>query len=95
MAHLNFHPAIGFGDLMPGWHVVPQNPIRDAGTPLVPSLQATQPNRVMRRGRLAELMPGGFVVPQNPLRTALSGGLGVTPMPFRPMRRQGGGSWRT
>ncbi len=94
MAHLNFHPAIGFGDLMAGWHVVPQNPIRDAGTPLVPSLQATQPNRVIRRGRLNELMPGGFSVPQNPLRTALSGGMGVNPGP-RPVYRVGGGSWRT
>lgn len=74
MPHLPFHPAIGFGDLMDGWFVVPQNPIRDAGTPLVPSLQATQPNRVMRRARLAELMPGGFTVPQNPLRMALGMG---------------------
>ena len=61
---------------MPGWYVVPQNPIRDKGTPLVPSLQATQPNRVLRKARLAELMPGGFTVPQNPLRTALAGGMG-------------------
>ena len=73
MPHLPFHPAIGFGDLMSGWFVVPQNPIRDSGTPLVPSLQATQPNRVMRKARLAELMPGGFTVPQNPLRMALGG----------------------
>lgn len=76
MPHLPFHPAIGFGDLMSGWHIVPQNPIRDAGTPLVPSLQATQPNRVMRKARLAELMPGQFTVPQNPLRLALGGGVG-------------------
>jgi len=74
MPHIPFHPAIGFGDLMDGWFVVPQNPIRDGGTPLVPSLQATQPNRVMRKGRLAELMPGAFTVPQNPLRTALGVG---------------------
>lgn len=71
MARLNFHPAIGFGDLMDGWFVVPQNPIRTPGTPLVPSLQATAPGRILRRGRLAELMPGGFTVPQNPLRMAL------------------------
>lgn len=73
MAQLNFHPAVGFGDLMPGWHVVPQNPILTGGTPLVPSIQATAPGRVMRRGKLAELMPGGFSVPQNPLRQALGG----------------------
>ena len=75
MPHIPFHPAIGFGDLMAGWFVVPQNPIRDAGTPLVPFLQATAPNRVMRKARLAELMPGGFTVPQNPLRMALNGGM--------------------
>lgn len=74
MPHLPFHPAIGFGDLMDGWFVVPQNPIRDGGTPLVPSLQATQPNRVMRKARLAELMPGQFTIPQNPLRMALGMG---------------------
>ena len=75
MPHIPFHPAIGFGDLMDGWFVVPQNPIRDAGTPLVPSLQATAPNRVLRKARLAELMPGQFTVPQNPLMMALSGGV--------------------
>ncbi len=74
MARLNFHPAPGFGDLMPGNFVVPQNPIRDAGTPLVPSLQATMPNTTFRIARLAELMPGQFTVPQNPLMMALSGG---------------------
>lgn len=75
MARINFHPAPGFGDLMPGNFVVPQNPIRDQGTPLVPSLQATMPNTTFRIARLAELMPGQFTVPQNPLRMALSGGL--------------------
>ena len=78
MPHINRHPAPGFGDLMAGWFVVPQNPLRmnDPGTPLVPSLQATAPGRTLRKARLAELMPGGFVVPQNPLRMALSGGVG-------------------
>lgn len=74
MPHIPFHPAIGFGELMQGWHVVPQNPIRDAGTPLVPSVQATAPNRVLRTPRLAELMPAAYSLPQNPLRAALGVG---------------------
>ncbi len=76
MARLNFHPAPGLGDLLPGYFVVPQNPIRDAGTPLVPSLQATMPNRSFRIARIGELMPGQFTVPQNPLMMALTGGMG-------------------
>ena len=74
MARLNFHPAAGFGNELPeGWHIVPMNRPQGPGTPLVPSVQATMPGRVIRRGRLAELMPGGFTVPQNPLRLALGG----------------------
>lgn len=77
MARLNWHPAPGFGDLMAGSFVVPQNPLRpgDTGTPLVPCLQATAPGQVLRIARLAELMPGQFTVPQNPLRDALMGGM--------------------
>jgi hypothetical protein len=73
MPHLNHHPAIGFGDLMDGWFVVPQNPLMPGGTPLVPSVQAAMGGRVSRRSTLAELMPGGFTIPQNPLRQALGG----------------------
>lgn len=69
--HIPFHPAVGFGDLPSGWHIVPQNPIKTPGTPLVPSIQATAPNRILRRPRLQELVAGGFTVPQNPLRAAL------------------------
>jgi hypothetical protein len=77
MPHIPFHPAIGFGDLMAGWMVVPQNPIRDAGTPLVPSLQGLAAGRPVRIPHVGELMPGQFAVPQNPLRDALGmGGLG-------------------
>lgn len=70
---LRFHPAPGFGDLMPGWFVVPQNPITTPGTALVPSLQGTRPNQVLRRTTMAELMPGSFTVPQNPLWRAITG----------------------
>lgn len=77
MARINFHPAPGFGDLMPGFFVVPQNPLRpgDTGTPLVPSLQATAPGRTLRISRIGELMPGQFSVPQNPLMAAITGGM--------------------
>ncbi len=100
MARLNAHPAPGFGDLMDGWFVVPQNPIRTPGTPLVPSLQATAPGRVLRRGTLAELMPGGFSVPQNPLRMALGGlgcgcSSGACGQANYTLNGLGGGSWRT
>ena len=73
MPHLPYHPAAGFGDLMSGWFVVPQNPLMPGGTPLVPSVQAAMGGRVSRRSTLAELMPGGFTIPQNPLRQALGG----------------------
>ena len=75
MAHINFHPATGFGDLLPGWFDVPQNPIRDAGTPLVPSVQAVYPNQVTRKKTLGEFMSASFAVPQNPIiRTLATGG---------------------
>jgi hypothetical protein len=75
MAHLSFHPAPGLGDLLAGYFVVPQNPIRDAGTPLVPSVQATHPNKVMRVKHIGELLRASFTVPQNPLiRTLADGG---------------------
>jgi hypothetical protein len=64
---LPMHPAPGLGDLMPGWFVVPQNPILDRGTPLVPSVQATNPNGISRIPRLGDLVVGSFTVPQNPL----------------------------
>lgn len=59
MAHLNFHPAVGFGELMPGSFVVPQNPVRAgmSGIAYIP--------------HIGELMPAAFVVPENPLRRAL------------------------
>ena len=70
MSHIQRHPAPGFGDLMPGWYSVPQNPIRDAGTALVPS--ANSMGQVTRVPRMGELMAASFTVPQNPLMAALS-----------------------
>ena len=69
MSHILRHPAPGFGDLMPGWYSVPQNPIRDVGTALVPS--ANSGGQITRVPKLGELMPGAFSVPQNPLIAAL------------------------
>ena len=75
MSHIPRHHAPGFGDLLPGFHVVPQNPIRDAGTALVPSLQAASPGKVLYRPHIGDLLPGSFSVPQNPIiRTLASGG---------------------
>lgn len=71
MPHINYHPAPGFGDLLPGNFVVPQNPIRDAGTVMVPSVQAANGGATSYIPHLGELMPGMFVVPQNPVRDAM------------------------
>lgn len=54
MAKLNRHPAPGFGDLLPGSFVVPQNPI--AGQQAISYIP-----------KIGELLPGRFTVPQNPL----------------------------
>lgn len=52
---LPVHPAPGFGDLVSGFFVVPQNPLQMAreGVSRVPTL--------------GEFMSGSFTVPQNPL----------------------------
>lgn len=50
--NLNYHPAPGLGDLLPGFFVVPQNPI--------------QPVKYIRG--IAEILPGSFPVPQNPVK---------------------------
>ena len=71
MSQLPFHPAPGFGDLAPGWSVVPQNPIHSDGTDLVPSIQATAPGHVIQIRRLGDLVAASFVVPQNPIVDAL------------------------
>ena len=75
MSQLKFHPAPGLGDLLPGWHVVPQNPIRDAGTALVPSVQAASGNRITRTPHVGDLLAASFVVPQNVIVRNVSTGM--------------------
>lgn len=79
MAHIGFHPAPGLGDLLPGEFVVPQNPIRDAGTPLVPSAVAVMGGRPYKIPHIGDLLPGKFVVPQNPLVNTLVNGYSGMP----------------
>jgi hypothetical protein len=79
MSHIPFHPAPGLGDLLPGEFVVPQNPIRDAGTALVPSAVGLNGGKPYRVAKLGDLMPGKFTVPQNPLITTLMNGYGGAP----------------
>lgn len=85
MPMLNFHPAPGLGDLLPGWFDVPQNPIRPDSTALVPTVRAAVGNRVTRKPTMGELLPGTmFTVPQNPVMQNMAGsGLaGFTPGRF-------------
>ena len=61
---LNYHPAPGLGDLLPGFFVVPQNPITDnQGTTYVP--------------RIGDILPGSFPVPQNPIKDYMTGQLSL------------------
>lgn len=71
----SFHPAPGLGDLLNGWFIVPQNPVRNDTTTIVPSVQALAPNHVLRVKSMGDLVSGAFVVPQNPVakNTGLSG----------------------
>ena len=49
MAMLNYHPAPGLGDLLPGFFVVPQNPITDTqGTTYVPRIGDILPGSLRR-----------------------------------------------
>jgi hypothetical protein len=84
MSHIPFHPAIGFGDLLPGEFAVPQNPIRDAGTPLVPSTVAVMGGQPYRIPHLGELLAGKFTVPQNPIRAVLQNGYSGIPQSGMP-----------
>ena len=64
MSMLRYHPAPGLGDLLPGFFVVPQNPIKDAqGVTYVP--------------RIGDILPGSFVVPQNPIKDYMTGRLNL------------------
>lgn len=59
MSHIHRHPAPGFGELMRGWWVVPNNPFQ----------QNTVKGRVVGTG---ELVSAYWTLPQNPLANALS-----------------------
>ena len=61
MGNIYGHLAPGLGDLLPGWTVVPQNPIAAAayGTTYVPGI--------------GDLLPGSFPVPQNPIKDYVTG----------------------
>lgn len=64
MSMISYHPAPGLGDLLPGFFVVPQNPIADAqGVTYVP--------------RIGEILPGSYAVPQNPIKDYMSGRLNL------------------
>lgn len=69
---VNYHPAPGLGDLLPGYFVVPQNPVRDAEGPLVPSVQALAAGAVLKKPHMGEFLPATFAVPQNPIRKSLA-----------------------
>ena len=57
---LRHHPSPGFGDLLPGFFVVPQNPLsQKAG--YIPTI--------------GDLLPSRFAVPQNPLIAAIRNNL--------------------
>lgn len=63
MAFTNIHPAPGLGELMPGFYVVPQNPITMAQTGM-----GYFP-------KMGELLPGAFTVPQNPIVSNFRSGM--------------------
>lgn len=70
MSNFPYHPAPGLGELLPGFFVVPQNPITAArqGVGYIP--------------RMGELLPASFTVPQNPIVKNFHsnmGGLGGCP----------------
>lgn len=66
---LNMHPAIGLGEMLPGWFAVPQNPVQAAhGVTYTPGI--------------GEIIGGTFAVPQNPVKDYTAGSvraLGTAP----------------
>ena len=84
MANLNIHPAPGLGDLLSGYYVVPQNPLRMAqeGISVVP--------------KLGDFVAASFVVPQNPLYAQITGtvapiGQGIAGRKIKMSNSGGGG----
>lgn len=68
MANLNYHPAPGLGDLLPGFIEVPQNPISGG---------VQRP--ISRVPTIGELIAGSQRLPQNPLMAALASGNPMKP----------------
>lgn len=66
------HPAPGFGDLLPGFFVVPQNPLWDNKSRALAPQGFAGAKYIPRMG---DLLPGRFAVPQNPLIATLRKGL--------------------
>lgn len=60
--NLPFHPAPGLGDLIPGYFVVPRNPI---------TAQARAPITVSPG--IGDIIRASFPVPQNPIISAVTG----------------------
>jgi len=67
MAHIGYHPSPGLGDLLPGFFVVPQNPITMAEQEAM-----GKPMHTTRVPHMGELVRASFTVPQNPLLNALA-----------------------
>ena len=92
MPHLDYHPAPGISALLPGWTLMPYNPISPS-TDLVASLGAAMPGRAIRIPRIGDLFAtSGYPLPQNPILAALSksGGAGdltpaMFPEPYNPI----------
>lgn len=77
MSWIPYHPAPGFGELVPGAFVVPQNPIVDTKDPSVSpdSFAGNGSSGVKYIPRMAEILPSRFAVPQNPLIAQLRAGM--------------------
>lgn len=87
MAQIGHHPAPGLGELIPGWFVVPANPITAARSgggigEFMPSYYPVPQNPIQAAGyripSIGEILPASFTVPQNPLVAAIMspGGMG-------------------
>ena len=64
--NIPFHPAPGLGEMLPGFFVVPQNPIKAAGGM----------GGIRYQPHVGELMPASFTVPQNPIVKNIRTGMG-------------------
>jgi hypothetical protein len=86
--HLQFHPAPGLGDMVPGFTYLPYNPVTGS--------------REYRGGRthIGYLMPGKFAEPENPVMRAVTSGIcgngmtgcGIRGLPTRDAWREMGPS---